>query len=204
MTVTPDDTIVYTITVTEPAGTASASATVSVISPVPAVSISAAPGTVQANEPSVLTWNTEYADTCMIEPGIGAVDLSGSVTVMPAMTTIYIVTASGPGGTKTAEVTITVNPSQAPVSIGASPLSIEKGGSSVLSWTSSGAEKAFIDSGIGEVQVNGSATVSPECTTVYILTVTGSAGPSSARVTVTVKGNPAPQPKDHSVIIMMT
>ncbi len=53
------------------------------------------------------------------------------------------------------------------VSISAAPSSVEKNGSSVLSWTSAGAQNASVDNGIGAVPVNGSVTVTPDYTTVY-------------------------------------
>jgi len=160
----------------------------------PTVEISANPVTILAGESSSLTWTSTNADTCVIEPGVGSVALNGSVTVSPTETTTYTITATGAGGTASASVTITVN--QPPtVNFSASPATIAKGGSSQLTWTSVNAQSAHIDNGIGTVNVNGSTTVSPEHTTTYTITVTGSTGSASSKATVKVTGNPETQPE---------
>ena len=162
----------------------------------PTVEISANPTTILTGESSTLTWTSTNADTCVIEPGIGSVALNGSTTVLPAETTTYTITATGADGTATASVTVNVNEQAVPptVSFSASPATIAQGESSVLSWSSDGAQSVHIDNGIGNVDVNGSTTVSPEHTTTYTITVTGSGGSANAKATVKVTGNPEPQP----------
>ncbi|MBN1841374.1 MAG: hypothetical protein JW883_03705 [Deltaproteobacteria bacterium] len=115
--------------------------------------------------------------------------------VSPAETTTYTITATGPGGTATDSVTVTVTSTTPTVTISANPESIQIGESSTLSWTSTNAQTAHIDNGIGVVSVNGSTIVSPEHTTTYTITVTGPTGSASAQATVSVTGNPEPQPE---------
>ena len=74
----------------------------------PTLTLSADPGNITVGESSTLTWNSANADTCVIEPGIGPVDVSGSVQVSPTETTTYTITATGPGGTATDSATVTV------------------------------------------------------------------------------------------------
>lgn len=74
----------------------------------PTVNLNADPEAIKINESSTLTWNSTNADSCVIEPGIGSVDLNGSLAVSPAETTTYTITATGPGGTTTDSVTVTV------------------------------------------------------------------------------------------------
>ena len=69
----------------------------------------------------------------------------------------------------------------------ASPLTINEGGSSTLTWDVSGATTVTI-TGEGTVASIGSTTVFPAVTTNYILTATNSAGSVIASVTVTVIG----------------
>jgi hypothetical protein len=83
------------------------------------------------------------------------------------------------------------------VSISATPETIQVGESSTLLWTSTNAQNAYIDNGIGIVSVNGSTTVSPEHTTTYAITVTGPNGSASTHATVSVLGNPEPQPEGY-------
>jgi hypothetical protein len=68
----------------------------------------------------------------------------------------------------------------------ASPVTIQPGGQTSLSWTTTGATTASI-SGVGAVTLNGSTTVSPAQTTTYTLTASTADGKSvTAPVTVTV------------------
>jgi hypothetical protein len=46
----------------------------------------------------VLSWTSTNADYCVIEPGIGSVEPSGSIGVSPAQTTEYTITRSRLGG----------------------------------------------------------------------------------------------------------
>ncbi|MDA3898225.1 MAG: hypothetical protein PF482_18985 [Desulfobacteraceae bacterium] len=110
LTVTPSDTTTYTITANGFGGTASSSVTVTVTPiPEPTVSLTASPETIFAGESSILSWSAENADSVIIEPGIGPVDITGSYTVTPAETTTYTITATGPGGTVSDQATVTVS-----------------------------------------------------------------------------------------------
>ena len=75
----------------------------------------------------------------------------------------------------------------------ASPLSIQPGQQSTLSWTTTGATQVSI-SGVGSVTPNGSTTVSPAQTTTYTLTATSADGKSvTAPITITVATGTVPQ-----------
>ncbi|MFC1829702.1 hypothetical protein ACFL0O_08825, partial [Thermodesulfobacteriota bacterium] len=182
--VSPTETTTYTITATGAGGTASANVTVTVIH-FPTVDISANPETILAGESSTLTWHTANADSCVIEPGIGSVDLTGSIEVSPTVTTTYTITATGPDGTVSDNITVTVL--QPPtISISADPNTILSGGSSTLRWSSTNADTCEINQGIGSVDVNGSIQVSPTETTTYTITAAGPGGTTTADVTVNV------------------
>ncbi len=71
---------------------------------------SADPSTVYPGESSILTWNTLMADSVTILPGVGAVDLSGSTSVSPIVTTDYTLYANNFTGGNSALVTVTVIP----------------------------------------------------------------------------------------------
>ena len=73
------------------------------------------------------------------------------------------------------------------MTLSASPKSIDRGQSTTLSWSSTSAESAEIEPGIGEVPTSGTRRVSPNVTTTYRITVTGADGQTAtASVTVTV------------------
>lgn len=80
----------------------------------------------------------------------------------------------------------------------ASPASINSGGSSNLTWSSSaGAVSGSINQGVGNVAVAGGMSVSPAANTLYTLTVVnadGGTGTCTAMVTVTAPTPPPPDP----------
>jgi hypothetical protein len=159
--------------------------------PPPTVDLTAEPGTIDAGSSSTLSWSSEHADACTILPGIGAVDTTGSITVSPAATTTYTITASGPGGTVASAVTVTVNLPAPTVTLSATPLEITRGESTTLTWTSTNADTCMISPDIGSVDAGGWVSVSPVETTTYEITATGAGGEATASVNVVVI-QPAP------------
>ena len=178
----------------------SASTTVSTVqaTQVQIASFTANPAAIQAGQSSTLSWTITNATAASISPNVGSVDPhTGSASVSPTQTTTYTLTANGTGGPVTQSVTVQVGgaPAGNPqiLRYAASPVTITKGQSSTLSWTTTGAASATI-SGIGTVALNGSTTVTPTQTTSYTLTATDSAGKSvTAVVTVTVSTGSVPQ-----------
>jgi len=183
-TVSPSETTTYTITATGPGGTAIASVTVAIAAPT--VEISADPEIINLGESATLSWSSTNATSCVIEPGIGSVDVSGSIAVSLTTPTTYTITATGPGGTTTDSVTVTVTFPQPTVSISADPATIQIGGSSTLTWSSTNATSCVIEPDVGDVATSGSTTVSPSETTTYTITATGPGGTSTASFTVAV------------------
>ncbi len=80
----------------------------------PAVNLSAKPPSVDQGKCATLTWSSENATGASIDQGIGSVSPSGSREVCPSATTQYTISASGPGGSRTASTTVTVNPPPPP------------------------------------------------------------------------------------------
>jgi peptidoglycan-associated lipoprotein len=76
----------------------------------------------------------------------------------------------------------------------AEPSSIERGQSSTLKWTVTGANQISIDNGVGTVQATGSRGVYPNDTTTYKLTANGPGGTLSKTATVSVAAPPPPAP----------
>ncbi|HID70809.1 MAG TPA: hypothetical protein EYP35_10240 [Desulfobacterales bacterium] len=68
----------------------------------------AVPASIVPGSTSVLSWSFANADTVTIDHGIGTVGISGLFAVSPTETTIYQITATGPGGTTVLNVTVTV------------------------------------------------------------------------------------------------
>ena len=167
--VTPTGTTEYILTAKGPGGTSEARTTVTVTIPAPTVTLHAAPATIAPGESSRLSWSTTNADTCSITPDVGTIDCNGSIGVTPTAATSYILTATGPGGTTTADAAVAVEEPQPTVVISASPTTITLGESTLLSWESKKVSSVHIDQGIGTVTLTGSRSVSPTATTTYTI-----------------------------------
>lgn len=75
--------------------------------PAPSASLAASPDDLQAGQSTTLTWTTENASQVSIS-GVGGVRAKGSATIRPQSSTTYVLTATGPGGSKEASARVTV------------------------------------------------------------------------------------------------
>lgn len=195
-------TYVFKLTVTN-TDHLSASATTEVkvmaASPVSVATFTASPSTIQPGGTSTLSWVVLNATTVTISPGVGSVNAgTGSTQVSPAATTTYTMTATGPAGTVTSSVVVTVSTAAAPgpqiLMFNGSPLSITAGQSSTLSWTTQNATAVTI-SGLGAEPLNGSVSTGVlQTTTTYTLTATGPGGTQVTAV-ITIQVAPASVPQ---------
>ncbi len=191
-TVSPTQTTTYTLNATGPGGlTATSSVTVTVGASKPVIlRFQAAPEKIMPGATSLLSWATTGASTVSINSGVGNEPVNGSVSVTPAATTTYTLTATGADGktTVTAAVTITVGASVPNIlSFTANPTVVATGGQSSLCWNVANATTITIQPMVGTVQGPANcATVTPSQTTTYVLTATNSVGPTQAVVTVSV------------------
>jgi RHS repeat-associated protein len=76
--------------------------------PEPQLEVSITPTEINAGESATFSWTSNFTDEVFIDNNIGKVEPSGSMTINPASTTIYTVTAKGLGGTITKEAILTV------------------------------------------------------------------------------------------------
>jgi PKD repeat protein len=189
--VSPSGTTTYTLTATGPGGPITKTATVTVNQPPPTINFTAQPSTIASGQTSSLIWNTTNATTVTISNGVGSQPTSGSISVSPTVTTTYILTAIGPGGSLTSQATVTISPAPS-ISFYADSFSIKTGQSTILRWNVTGATSITLDQGFGDVPAVGSVPVTPLVTTTYHLTATNSAGNSSASTTITVTAPPPP------------
>ena len=112
VTVSPSATTTYTLTAAGSGGTVMAQATVTVQAGAPTATLTASPTSITSGQTATLTWTTTNATSASIDNGISAVTpvSGGSVTVQPSKTTTYTLTATGSGGSITAQATVTVQP----------------------------------------------------------------------------------------------
>ena len=190
-TVTPTATTTYTLVAQSASGqTATAATTVTVSASGGPVSagISASPTSIVSGNSSTLTWTSQNATSGSLNGS--AVPVTGTLVVKPTATTTYRYTATGSSGTTDwGQVTVNVTAAPTgPVAAGASasPTSISRGQSSVITWTTKNAASATLNG--TSVALNGSLTVTPTSTTTYRITATGANGTTDwGSTTVTVR-----------------
>jgi len=182
-------TYTFRLTVTDPGGLkSSARVTVTTIkNTIQIVKFVAQPSTINAGQSSTLIWDVENADTVQIA-GIGTVAASGDSVVAPTQTTTYKLTARRGSTVENATATVTVLGTGIQIQFSASPTNIAPGGVSTLTWTTQNAKTVSI-SGIGTVAASGSTQVSPQQTTTYTLTATGSDGAQLTSNAIVTVGN---------------
>jgi hypothetical protein len=72
------------------------------------VAFAAVPASITAGGSSNLLWNVTGATSVNIDQGVGSQQPAGTISVSPAVTTVYTLNASGPGGTASASTAVTV------------------------------------------------------------------------------------------------
>jgi hypothetical protein len=194
--VTPTQTTSYRLTAKNATSEATETVTVTVTQPaVRIITFNATPATIRPGEASTLAWQTENAETVTISGVTGALGVNGTTSVSPAATTTYTITATGRGGsTATATATVQVGTGTGGglpriIRFTPSPMDLESGSSSTLSWLVENADQVNISS-LGTVGLTGQAPVSPTANTLYTLTATNAFGSVSSTVGINVR--PAP------------
>ncbi len=189
------ETTVFTIKAWKGDKIISETRTVEVDARIPNVlTFSALPTTIDRGDTSVLSWETQGADTVTIDVqsgdgmSLGSVGTSGTATVSPADTTTYKIMASNRFGSVTRTVTIEVS-SDLPriLNFVATPQEIDPGEFSALVWEVERADSVTIDMGVGPVDLVGNSDVKPADTTFYTLTARNDFGEVQSTVIVKVR-----------------
>jgi hypothetical protein len=97
---------------TTPTSTTQAQCAAACVAPPPVVIssfASSATGPIVPPITATLTWASSGATSCSVSPSIGNVGTSGSTVVSPTATTTYVLTCTGPGGSATKSLTVTVS-----------------------------------------------------------------------------------------------
>lgn len=193
----PTATTTYYITCTGAGGTANASTTVTVASyPSPTVTLRVDNNNLTSGGSTYVRWTTTGNPTSCVASG-GANGWAGVKSTTSGSfytgslysTTTYNITCSNSSGSSSDVVTVNVNsiniPQAPTVSLIANPSNIQYGGSSTLSWNSSGATSCNATWTTSNT-TSGYRTVSPTATTTYSITCTGEGGSTTDTTTVTV------------------
>ena len=173
----------------------------------PECTISANITAITAGQSVVLSWTSTNATSAFLSPPGQSVPVNGSFTVNPYVSTTYTLTVTnGQGQSANCVATVNVNnipppPNNLYCTLTASYGSnyygsytynnVQNNNSVLLTWTSSGAIYAFLDT-VGQVGVNGSYTVYPQQTRVYTLTVYDAQGRTASCQAPVNFNNPPP------------
>jgi hypothetical protein len=186
LAVTPSITTSYMLTATGPGGTTTAARTITVSPPnATQISFTATPATIGDGDAATLSWAISNATSASIDNGIGAIALTGSITVRPHSTTTYTLTASGSGGTRSAFATVTIAPPPTIV-FSVEPAIVAPGGAATLHWDVFEAASVVLDHDLGLQPFSGTLIVHRTTTTTFMLTATGTGGTRTGQVTITV------------------
>jgi OOP family OmpA-OmpF porin len=163
--------------------------------PAPACNLAVAPASIIKGQSAKLSWSSENASDCNIQPNIGPVKLQGSMDVNPSADTFYTLTCTGEGGRASSDASITVaapaRPQAPSCNISVTPASIMKGETATLNWTSQNATDCVIQPAIGAVKPEGSKEITPSVDTAYTLACTGPGGNATSKTDIAVT-TPAP------------
>ena len=155
------------------------------------VEFTATPSEIGIGESSLLTWATENADTLTLTNSNGGIlptsGANGSLSVTPAVTTTYTLTATnGAGESVSAAVTVVVKPLIPVITRFTASLVdpndnvINPGDPVLLEWETNADQHPSLVVNITNIGNNlaasGSTQVSPQSTTLYTLTVSNGAG----------------------------
>jgi hypothetical protein len=200
-TVSPETTTVYTLTAVGPAGssTATAQVLVSTTATTPPTTPAqvmpvinqfiASPSSIYPGGTAVLQWNVSNATMVSINT-VGIVPASGSISVNPAITTVYSLTAANSYGStsSTAQVSVYNSTNYNMPTINefrAVPTVIYAGSAATLSWNVSNSTDVYII-GVGNVLPVGTMSVSPYFTTSYWLVARNTYGSVNSYALVVV------------------
>jgi len=166
-----------------------------VVAAPPACNLAVAPATIIQGQKAKLSWSSENATECSIQPNIGPVKTQGSMDITPSADTFYTLTCTGEGGKASSDANIIVaapaRPEAPKCNISVTPVSIMKGETATLNWTCEYATDCDIQPAIGTVKTGGSKEVSPAVDTAYTLACTGPGGKAASKANLAVT---TPQP----------
>ena len=181
----------YSLTCTGPGGSASDSVSVMVAGPTASsVNLTASSSSLPFNGATTLSWSSINTTGCTASGDwSGSKATSGSQTMSALISNrVFSLSCSGPGGTASDTVNITVAAPSPTLSFSASPGSVSQNGSTTLSWNSTDATSCVASGDwSGNKSISGSeSTGSLTIDNQYTLTCDGAGGSVNESVNVTV------------------
>jgi hypothetical protein len=191
-------------------------ATLTVNTPAPAVTVTVSPASITAGQSATLTWSSTNAASCMADSAwSGAQATSGTLSVTPASAGgyAYSLTCTGTGGVGNGATALIVTAVQPPpatapsVTVTVSPGTVTVGQSATVTWTSTNATSCVADSAWSGTQAtNGTLSVSPTTAGgyAYSLTCTGAGGAANGAAALVVTAAPTPAATAPTVTVMVS
>ena len=191
--VSPTNTTTYTLEATSEFGTSTDEVTVNVGAAPAITSFDVSDPFITATESTTLTWSVTGAEpiTLTLDPGGTDVTSQSSEEVSPNSDTTYVLTATSPYGTASADVDVFVGVAPSIASFTASDTTITASENTTLSWSVSGTDTGAYPMTLtlspgGDVSDQTQATVSPDVDTTYTLTAENAFGSDSDTVAIDV------------------
>jgi hypothetical protein len=157
----------------------------------PSITFTGSPGSVAQDGSATLQWSTQNVDSCTASGGWdGSQNTAGTMEVGPiAQTTTYTLTCSGPGGSTSESVTVTVdsgNPiPEIQFSTDASNVNVDS--FATLMWNTNADSCVASGNWSGSKNAVGSESVGPiQSNSTYVLTCENQNGQNSKAVNITV------------------
>ena len=180
----------FTLTCTGEGGSVSDSVTVTVQAVPPELTLTAADGSVASGSATTLTWSAQNADSCEASGSwTGSRAASGSEST-GALTSdaAYTLTCSGPGGSASETVSVTVVAAPPSLTFAAADTAIGEGASTTLTWSTENVDscQASGDWSGARAASGSESTGALTSTASYTLTCSGPDGDVVDTVVVTV------------------
>ena len=156
----------------------------------PTISLSASPTTVPMNGSTIINWSSKRASGCTASGDwSGSKETSGSQTIS-ALTanSSFNLSCSGPGGSASDSISVTVATPLPTLSFSASPSTVSQNGSTTLDWSSTDVTNCTASGDwSGNKSTTGSETINVSTTdSQFTLTCSGEGGTVNDTVNVTV------------------
>ncbi len=150
------------------------------------------PATLQETGNVQLRWSVKNTADVVIQPDIGQRAPQGELSIPVNKSTTWTLTASGPGGTVSRSIAVSLVPPPAPPptpphvdSFNVQPVMVPEGASARLSWSVSGnTTSVSIEPGFAALPASGERDVQIGATTTFSLTAEGPGGSTAAQLTV--------------------
>ncbi|XKT74229.1 MAG: hypothetical protein ACJKTH_02655 [Patescibacteria group bacterium UBA2163] len=191
-TISPPSSRNYSVTCSGPGGSDSDTAGITVNDPAPTASLSVSPSSITRGETVTLSWSSNNATRCSGDGQDGFFtggNASGNITIIPTGSKTYTVSCTGPGGSASDGVYVSVSNPAPTASLSASPSSLTQGGNTRLSWNSTNATRCSGDGQDGfytNARTSGSVTITPSSSKTYTVTCEGYGGEDTDSASVSI------------------